>query len=88
LDELFIDEGDQCAEYHSDVGYISCECISVIITCARRYEISDPLFQSEGPDAFSQFHLYVCSAFLVRWSEKLRKMDFQVGFSHFIHLPY
>ncbi|EDR11501.1 uncharacterized protein LACBIDRAFT_246710 [Laccaria bicolor S238N-H82] len=30
-----------------------------------------------SPDAFSQFHLYVCSAFLVRWSEKLRQMDFQ-----------
>ncbi|KAH7874547.1 rab-GTPase-TBC domain-containing protein [Lentinula edodes] len=29
------------------------------------------------PDAFSQFHLYVCSAFLVKWSEKLRQMDFQ-----------
>ena len=45
--------------------------------------------QAEGPDAFSQFHLYVCSAFLVRWSEKLREMDFQVcgGFSlpHRIH---
>jgi hypothetical protein len=39
--------------------------------------------QAEGPDAFSQFHLYVCSAFLVRWSEKLREMDFQVcGSSH------
>ena len=35
--------------------------------------------QSEGTDAFSQFHLYVCSAFLVRWSQKLRQMDFQVG---------
>ena len=34
--------------------------------------------QAEGPDAFSQFHLYACSAFLVRWSEKLREMDFQV----------
>jgi hypothetical protein len=34
--------------------------------------------QAEGPDAFSQFHLYVCSAFLTRWSEKLREMDFQV----------
>ncbi|KIJ49600.1 hypothetical protein M422DRAFT_161350 [Sphaerobolus stellatus SS14] len=32
---------------------------------------------AEGPDAFSQFHLYVCSAFLVKWSEKLREMDFQ-----------
>ncbi|KAF4621322.1 hypothetical protein D9613_000483 [Agrocybe pediades] len=34
-------------------------------------------YLAEGPDAFSQFHLYVCSAFLVRWSEKLRTMDFQ-----------
>ncbi|ESK96644.1 tbc1 domain family protein [Moniliophthora roreri MCA 2997] len=34
-------------------------------------------YLAEGPDAFSQFHLYVCSAFLVKWSEKLRKMDFQ-----------
>ena len=35
-------------------------------------------WQAEGTDAFSQFHLYVCSAFLVRWSDKLREMDFQV----------
>ncbi|KAG8967117.1 GTPase-activating protein [Tulasnella sp. 419] len=34
-------------------------------------------YLSEGPDAFSQFHLYVCSAFLVKWSQKLRQMDFQ-----------
>ncbi|KAI0305729.1 rab-GTPase-TBC domain-containing protein [Multifurca ochricompacta] len=34
-------------------------------------------YLAEGPDAFSQFHLYVCSAFLVRWSDKLREMDFQ-----------
>ncbi|KAL9106493.1 MAG: hypothetical protein Q9227_008472 [Pyrenula ochraceoflavens] len=26
---------------------------------------------------FSQFHLYVCAAFLVKWSEQLVKMDFQ-----------
>ena len=38
--------------------------------------------QAEGTDAFSQFHLYVCSAFLVRWSKKLQDMDFQVGYSH------
>ena len=41
------------------------------------YCFMNPL-QSEGPDAFSQFHLYVCSAFLVKWSEKLQQMDFQV----------
>jgi len=34
-------------------------------------------YLAEGPDAFSQFHLYVCSAFLVKWSDKLRDMDFQ-----------
>ena len=34
-------------------------------------------YLAEGPDAFSQFHLYVCSAFLVKWSDKLREMDFQ-----------
>ncbi|KAB8230568.1 GTPase-activating protein GYP1 [Aspergillus alliaceus] len=27
---------------------------------------------------FSRFHLYVCAAFLVKWSEQLIKMDFQV----------
>ncbi|KAI9026931.1 GTPase-activating protein gyp1 [Hyaloraphidium curvatum] len=29
------------------------------------------------PDGFSEFHLYVCAAFLVKWSERLRAMDFQ-----------
>jgi TBC1 domain family member 2 len=28
---------------------------------------------------FSDFHLYVCAAFLVKWSEQLVKMDFQVS---------
>lgn len=28
---------------------------------------------------FSEFHLYVCAAFLVKWSEQLVKMDFQVS---------
>ena len=39
------------------------------------------LGQSEGTDAFSQFHLYVCCAFLVRWSEQLKHKDFQVSLS-------
>ncbi|KAB5591992.1 GTPase-activating protein gyp1 [Ceratobasidium theobromae] len=34
-------------------------------------------YLAEGPDSFSQFHLYVCSAFLVKWSDKLKNMDFQ-----------
>ncbi|KIX03931.1 uncharacterized protein Z518_07484 [Rhinocladiella mackenziei CBS 650.93] len=28
-------------------------------------------------NGFSQFHLYVCAAFLVKWSEQLMKMNFQ-----------
>lgn len=34
-------------------------------------------FQAEE-QGFSRFHLYVCAAFLVKWSEQLLKMDFQV----------
>ena len=29
---------------------------------------------------FSEFHLYVCAAFLVKWTDQLIRMDFQVGF--------
>lgn len=28
-------------------------------------------------NGFSQFHLYVCAAFLVKWSEQLLTMNFQ-----------
>lgn len=34
-------------------------------------------YLAEGTDAFSQFHLYVCCAFLVRWSDQLKHKDFQ-----------
>ncbi|ORY77223.1 rab-GTPase-TBC domain-domain-containing protein [Leucosporidium creatinivorum] len=34
-------------------------------------------YLAEGGDAFSEFHLYVCLAFLVKWSDQLREMDFQ-----------
>lgn len=34
-------------------------------------------YLAEGGDAFSEFHLYVCLAFLIRWSDQLRQMDFQ-----------
>lgn len=40
--------------------------------------IRELIRQAEGTDAFSQFHLYVCSALLVKFSERLREMDFQV----------
>lgn len=32
---------------------------------------------AEGPDGFSNFHTYICTAFLAKWSAQLRKMDFQ-----------
>lgn len=32
---------------------------------------------SEGTNGFSDFHVYVCAAFLVKWSDKLKQLDFQ-----------
>ncbi|KAH3679531.1 hypothetical protein WICPIJ_008580 [Wickerhamomyces pijperi] len=29
------------------------------------------------PNGFSEFHIYVCAAFLVKWSDELKKMEFQ-----------
>ncbi|CAE6480831.1 unnamed protein product [Rhizoctonia solani] len=34
-------------------------------------------YLAEGTDSFSQFHLYVCSAFLVKWTDRLKSMEFQ-----------
>ncbi|KAI9317749.1 rab-GTPase-TBC domain-containing protein [Dichotomocladium elegans] len=35
-------------------------------------------YLSEGSsEGFSEFHVYVCAAFLVKWSEQLRSQDFQ-----------
>ncbi|KND04110.1 uncharacterized protein SPPG_01549 [Spizellomyces punctatus DAOM BR117] len=34
-------------------------------------------YQAEGPDGFSDFHLYVCAAFLVKFSDAIKKMEFQ-----------
>lgn len=77
VDELLIDAGDQCTEHYSHVGHIPGQSRSFLLRFFDVGPIHFP-FQAEGPDAFSQFHLYVCSAFLVKWSEKLRQMDFQV----------
>ncbi|KAK8050525.1 GTPase-activating protein [Apiospora phragmitis] len=35
------------------------------------------LMREAEEQGFSEFHLYVCAAFLVKWSAKLLKMDFQ-----------
>lgn len=42
-----------------------------LVTCAT---LTDSQAEEQG---FSEFHLYVCAAFLVKWSDKLVKMDFQ-----------
>lgn len=34
-------------------------------------------FVQAEENGFSQFHLYVCAAFLVKWSEQLLTMNFQ-----------
>ncbi|KAK9370736.1 rab-GTPase-TBC domain-containing protein [Lipomyces kononenkoae] len=34
-------------------------------------------YMAEGPTGFSEFHLYVCAAFLVKWSVQIQTMDFQ-----------
>jgi hypothetical protein len=36
---------------------------------------------------FSRFHLYVCAAFLVKWTDRLLKMDFQVRIHYYNFLP-
>lgn len=36
-------------------------------------------YLAEGSsEGFSEFHVYVCAAFLVKWSEQLKSQDFQV----------
>lgn len=36
-------------------------------------------YLAEGSsEGFSEFHVYVCAAFLVKWSSQLRSQDFQV----------
>ncbi|GAB7360788.1 hypothetical protein MBLNU230_g0775t1 [Neophaeotheca triangularis] len=37
----------------------------------------DTYLAEDSPTPFRQFHLYVCAAFLVKWSPQLLKMDFQ-----------
>ncbi|RKP34728.1 rab-GTPase-TBC domain-containing protein [Dimargaris cristalligena] len=34
-------------------------------------------YLSEGSTGFSEFHVYICAAFLVKWTDVLLKMDFQ-----------
>lgn len=41
---------------------------------------------SEGKD-FSQFHIYICAAFLIYWSSQLKKKDFSNLIIFLQHLP-
>ncbi|ODV59487.1 GTPase-activating protein GYP1 [Ascoidea rubescens DSM 1968] len=34
-------------------------------------------YLTEGINGFSEFHIYVCAAFLVKWSDELKQMEFQ-----------
>lgn len=34
-------------------------------------------YLAEGETGFSEFHVYSCAAFLVKWSEKLKSCEFQ-----------
>ena len=43
--------------------------------------------KAEGPDAFSDFHLYVCAVFLHKWTAELQTMDFQGIIMHLQSLP-
>lgn len=44
-------------------------------------EVDADTIQAEE-QGFSRFHLYVCAAFLVKWTDQLMKMDFQVNTLH------
>lgn len=65
--------------YHPNVGHLFGEPVAPFLFLVDSADLPLSERQAEGADAFSQFHLYVCSAFLVKWSEKLQKMDFQVS---------
>ncbi len=43
--------------------------------------------QAEGSSGFSEFHIYVCAAFLHHWSKDLLQMDFQTAMIHLQSLP-
>lgn len=50
-------------------------CANFSYSSRKSYSLS---YQAEE-QGFSRFHIYVCAAFLVKWSDQLMKMDFQVG---------
>jgi len=67
------------------VGYLSSKLSSLSLSKSDGFDrLNSNLcvwIKAEGTAAFSEFHLYVCLAFLVRYSDQLRAMDFQVKLS-------
>lgn len=78
MDELLVDARDEREVYDTDVGYLFGKLTA---SPPRLAGLVAEYSQAEGTDAFSQFHLYVCSALLVKYSDRLREMDFQVSTS-------
>lgn len=54
------------------MGYVHGKCAAARYLTPYAY-----LGMQAEENGFSEFHLYVCAAFLVKWSDKLVKMDFQ-----------
>ncbi|CAD6888336.1 unnamed protein product [Tilletia controversa] len=44
-------------------------------------------YLAEGPDAFSDFHPFVCAVMLKKWSARLMEMDFQGIIMFLLNLP-
>eukprot|EP01119_Soliformovum_irregulare_P018163 TRINITY_DN5511_c0_g1_i1.p1 TRINITY_DN5511_c0_g1~~TRINITY_DN5511_c0_g1_i1.p1 ORF type:complete len:384 (-),score=60.53 TRINITY_DN5511_c0_g1_i1:64-1215(-) len=44
-------------------------------------------YLTEGPESYSSLHVYVCTAFLLRWSDHLKGMEFGDMLTFLQHLP-
>lgn len=49
------------------------------LTLQNTIRMWDTYLAEGSSEGFSEFHVYVCAAFLVKWSAQLQKMDFQVS---------
>ncbi|SAM03061.1 hypothetical protein [Absidia glauca] len=47
------------------------------LTLQNTIRMWDTYLAEGSSEGFSEFHVYVCAAFLVKWSAQLQKMDFQ-----------
>jgi hypothetical protein len=74
MDELLAYERDEYQEYHPHVGYLYGKILNLRVFGVRKLTVVEKA-EEQG---FSRFHLYVCAAFLVKWTDRLLKMDFQV----------